>query len=738
MICNVTGRVYLQDGRLAKNYKLYLVPEGSVAPGLSGTLLPHMITVKTDNNGDVDFNIVDGQYQGFYTIGQDKYSFTFTVPNQAAADFADCLIFDDYNNSWPYWLEQAFEARDEALQAAADAADLVSGALNNYATRDDFVAAYGGGKEWEVGAVVNAGGHSYRYIGGVNPISDLAGWVPQGPATLHHWGVSIDDEAGGEGNGVRINAALAYQSGAGVRLILPEGTIWHDETLVFRAGTDIESEVYGKTRFKKIAGFNDKQAMTEGFDEFTGTDAALECPADISIRGGVIFDGNWMLNDWFAADNEYVNTSGGGVFIYTIRYDLDIDVINQAGVGFWSELNGDTGSLINRKKSRSRIHSGLCLEEAIIFKGPGDMVIDELWAYASGTRIASERAVATTPRVSPTYGAENGGVTDGIVFDGKGAEIKFIHSWNHHSGGPIWTKGNPRIHCELLIGESSAIGPRIADAAYGHIGYARCHNNRGGWSGLNPGQWPDFHITSTGGFLINSIWLYPSTNGGDKGQDRLVVGGVNNQVQGGIIDGVNLPGHGVVLNGDNSLVRARVSRCKGAPANGDAMSYAVKRVAPFANRSFEVDVNAADCDGYFLSSGAPNQESIRIMFKGSAGQTPFSGDVKDVANAQLWSIHGEVDNVRYMSDTTVDAAFDSSLTTEQQISIPHRLIYQPAARNVMLSYFDTSTGSQIGGSDAMQYMYVYSVDANNINIRLKMSTAHATNTSPRVSARVCI
>lgn len=192
MICNVTGRVYLQDGRLAKNYKIYIAPAGPVIPGLTGSLLPNIITVKTDNKGEVDFTIADGAYRGFYTIGNKNYSFAFNVPDQPRADFADCLIFDDYNNSWPYWLEQAFEARDEANQAAQDAADLVSGALNNYDSRDDFVSAVAGGKVWEVGAVVNAGGYAYRYVGGTTPVPSLNGWIPEGDATQYHFGAVGD------------------------------------------------------------------------------------------------------------------------------------------------------------------------------------------------------------------------------------------------------------------------------------------------------------------------------------------------------------------------------------------------------------------------------------------------------------------------------------------------------------------------------------------------------------------
>ena len=602
-------------------------------------------------------------------------------------------------------------------------------------TRVQLVADVAGGFDPGHGAVIFAGGYGYLRVIGATEIDDLPGYVPYGEAMLDHWAVVYNDS--GVDNTDAINAAWAWCAASGVPCFAKPGTIWHGGTLTIPDGLDFRATVYGKTTFKKQAGFNGRQVVSAGFDTYTGTEAADTCPADITMIG-VKFDGNWMLNDWFSETNSYVNTSGGGFYVYARRYEIDIDVINQAGIGFWSELNGEPESLSDRKKARSRIQVGVTKEEGIIFKGPGDMSIPEMWCFATGTRIYSEREAATTPRSSPTYGAENGGVTDGIVFDGKGAEIGTIHSWAHHSGGPLWTKGRPRIHCELLIGESSAIGPRIAGQAYGHIGHARIHNNKGGWSGLTPGLWPDFKISTAEGFIVNSVWIKPSTNGGDKGQDRLVVDGVNCQVHGGRIESAGYPGHGVVLGGNYNEVRAKVSACKGAPANGDGISYALKRIAPFSDRTMDAHITASDCDGYFLSSGTPNQERIEILFRGLTGQVPFSGDIADAGNAQRWDIYGEIDNMRIMSRTKVDALFDSSLTAEQTLTIPHRLLHAPSVRNIMLSIWDSSTNSQISGADQVQYCYVHAVDATNITVKVKMAVAHVTNTSPRVSADVSI
>lgn len=222
-LCHITGQVFLQDGRLAKDYFLTLIATTGVAPGLAGTLLPNPVKIRTDKNGDVDFYLASGNYIGYYFVGQTKLSFQFNVPAQDDADFADCLIYGDYNNSWPYWLEQVWEARDEAqaaegaAEAAADRAELFGPEMYR-----DWSALAASSVSWPVTTRLNS-----RTIGAVDVVSSGADWTH--PVTGQGMQAVLDTQTtpeafGGNGNGVANNsAAFARAKVRGAALTLYPG-----------------------------------------------------------------------------------------------------------------------------------------------------------------------------------------------------------------------------------------------------------------------------------------------------------------------------------------------------------------------------------------------------------------------------------------------------------------------------------------------------------------------------------
>lgn len=88
-----------------------------------------------------------------------------------------------------------------------------------FATRANFVT-WAGSNTPAIGAVLDAAGLSYRYIGSGTAISDLAGWVPQGNINAAHWGI---DMTGATNEVAKLTALFAY--GAGNDVYLPAGTI---------------------------------------------------------------------------------------------------------------------------------------------------------------------------------------------------------------------------------------------------------------------------------------------------------------------------------------------------------------------------------------------------------------------------------------------------------------------------------------------------------------------------------
>lgn len=139
-LCHVTGTVYLPDGSVAarRNVEFYKLPDTVTADYL-GAVVPEVITVRTSADGDVDVNLITGNYYGFVLSrnGKEKHRFTAIVPESAAADLADLIAAVDPVEPLPAWLQQAFEARDDAeaavtlAEGGADRAETAATALAN-------------------------------------------------------------------------------------------------------------------------------------------------------------------------------------------------------------------------------------------------------------------------------------------------------------------------------------------------------------------------------------------------------------------------------------------------------------------------------------------------------------------------------------------------------------------------------------------------------------------------------
>lgn len=136
-----------------------LTPEGVVKPSAritlrrlaadvtaqaGGFVIPDDITVLADKFGEVDFDILPGQYLGStLAIGNRAVEFNFNVANVASADFADCV-----GAAWvpipPDSVTQAQESRDDAEAAASAAALSASSASASAASANAALTALGG------------------------------------------------------------------------------------------------------------------------------------------------------------------------------------------------------------------------------------------------------------------------------------------------------------------------------------------------------------------------------------------------------------------------------------------------------------------------------------------------------------------------------------------------------------------------------------------------------------------
>ena len=101
-----------------------------------------------------------------------------------------------------------------------------------FATRAGFVA-WMSGKSPAVGAIIDAAGYSYRYVGNGTAIADLAGWVPLGYAYPDHWVQNVSP--GTTDMLAAMTSALAYSATvymSGGNYAVSNTLAWNNATLI--------------------------------------------------------------------------------------------------------------------------------------------------------------------------------------------------------------------------------------------------------------------------------------------------------------------------------------------------------------------------------------------------------------------------------------------------------------------------------------------------------------------------
>lgn len=126
-LCRITGVVYTPDGNVAGSRFVTFVRDvgETVQSGYLGAISPDPVRTRTDVDGTIDISLITGYYYGFVESHGRKreYRFRVGVPDDVTADFSDILDITSGVVDVPAWLQQAFEARDDAQDYAAQAAE---------------------------------------------------------------------------------------------------------------------------------------------------------------------------------------------------------------------------------------------------------------------------------------------------------------------------------------------------------------------------------------------------------------------------------------------------------------------------------------------------------------------------------------------------------------------------------------------------------------------------------------
>jgi len=307
---------------------------------------------------------------------------------------------------------------------------------------------------------------------------------------------------------------------------------------------------------------------------------------------------------------------------------------------------------------------------------------------------------------------------DGIVFNDDGAELGFLHSFNNYHG---WnhnfrntSNGFPRVKGEFIMGESGWGNVRIG----GHVRYqiARVDTHVAGLGG-GPGVFPSLLVRSDRGGSIASWEDYRAATSDftANGATSLLLDGINNRVDNGVIFGRGQTGDGVTVRGHQNSARASVSGLGGTSA---ALVH---------------EQGAYGCNVEILSDSNPrcwrNQQTVaglagfvRINNGGyTSGSTQFENlDSMSPNQWRLIDIVSRATNgaIAYAKQV-ITGAGNATITTEQTITINHAIVRTPNISDCVVSL---RPGTSVTPG-VLEYAYVSAVTSTQITVKLKYNTA---------------
>lgn len=460
----------------------------------------------------------------------------------------------------------------------------------------------------------------------------------------------------------------AIAAAAGRRLVISPGVYGQNTTIVLPSNVWLDGGSFGVTFAAKdgMVGWQAETANYEAAYANAQTDPNGDfdplVPVDIRVHG-IIFDG--ARQSYNRSFYRRPLGSGGGVRIYSRQFDMDLRIFNTPDVGLDTYARGGNGPTPLRpgrtKQAKLRVLIDQTGEEGWRHRGPADIVVDAVYQCNAGARLVGQAAGQedTGRRASTLYGATNGGYTDGIVFDGAGCELMFVHSWGNRAGRGVVQYGG-RLLSPLIIAENNHFGGIRFDGGTGVIGIVKAYKN-GGWVNDLIGA-PTVYNESAN--VYHNAGLGGETNSHVIGQIQIEDNDTTDALRNGVVHGLQIgpnsrhlmvngghvskrgviPGHGVKIVAGAAYADIGPVRVHDAigDTGGGIRSAAVYRAG---RGMLRLMAHAVNCDTAYYNADQPTNEDITIFANLNAGQTLRAGNPRGAQPSQRWNISGRLDNI---------------------------------------------------------------------------------------------
>lgn len=547
-----------------------------------------------------------------------------------------------------------------------------------------------------------------------------------------------------------IQAALNAASNAGFgSVFLPPGTYLISNTLFIHKLTTLFGYNPNNTYIRLANNSNCVMLKTFKFDTFSGgTVSKLSDDPDMtwgwSIRG-ITFDGNW--------ENQATPVNWddiGGLFLYGRRIILDsVYVIRTNGIGIYTELGLPAIAFEVAEDDRAGYFHNILVEQSLfegwVFRGPVDTLIEKVQIQRIGDPAFDDTVSHPSYPTSLLYPGET---IDGFVLDGDSpgsahpgnfdanCELGHVRSGNVFLGWAMRTRGSVRTKALQMFLEGSYGGGYFAPSSKTQIALVATNaNSRNRDRTLRP----HIQVETDNGCEIDNIEVSVTSDAEQDCNKIEIAGAIGSRVQLGnvhIIAGTNgRGGHGLVINRADVHVGSLVVSGLNGPA-ADALDSTALYFKSLARRSVVSGGYSLFCDvGVRNDSSNDAWQELNFAPRVKLGQFADSVAVAPVIltatpagtilqRANIVTLDETSGSVRKFSSFFGTTVIDDTLTTEQTAALNHEMWRTPGKSEVQLTLNKDS-----GTPATLQYMYVTSITATQINVAVKYSAAGTGNST---------